>query len=179
MAELEACQQKAEEAMRLLARRLNRVVESTTVSDAASRKAEGKQGLPLLAAVGGGPYYFLRALARRGQATVSMMAADLGVTLAAVTVLANKLAQAGWVVRERNEQDRRVVWLSLTSLGREVLEYTQVVRKEVFSHFFRVLDSEEIAVLDRIMAKVLARLQEEEREERENAAGGAFPEEDR
>lgn len=46
----------------------------------------------------------------------------LGVTLSAVTALINRLYKMGLVNRERQEQDRRQVWISITDKGLQVLK---------------------------------------------------------
>jgi MarR family transcriptional regulator, organic hydroperoxide resistance regulator len=46
----------------------------------------------------------------------------LGVTLSAVTALINRLHRMGLVTRERQEKDRRQVWISITPKGMQVLE---------------------------------------------------------
>lgn len=45
----------------------------------------------------------------------------LGVTLSAVTALINRLHRMGLVSRERQEKDRRQVWISITPKGLKVL----------------------------------------------------------
>ncbi|MEW6572262.1 MAG: MarR family transcriptional regulator [Bacillota bacterium] len=158
MNNLKICREKVEEVMRLFAQRLRGALSDTAVPEEAC--SEGKK-LPLMAAAGGGPYYFLRTLAQRGRATVSEIAAELGVTLAAVTVLTNKLVASGWVSRWRDERDRRVVWLGLTPAGEGILYRIQAVRDQVFTRYFGCLSSAEIDALTDIMKKVLAGLQEE------------------
>uniref|UniRef100_A0A7C2EJT1 MarR family transcriptional regulator n=1 Tax=Ammonifex degensii TaxID=42838 RepID=A0A7C2EJT1_9THEO len=161
MNNLEACQEKVEEVMRLFARRLLRELVGPGEPGSGRCPCSPRgQRLPVHAALGGGPHYFLRALSR-GRATVSEMAAELGVTLAAVTALANKLVRTGWIGRYRDERDRRVVWLELTAEGREVLARAQAARREVFKRYFGGLSGEEVAALCQIMKKVLAKLQQE------------------
>jgi len=46
----------------------------------------------------------------------------LGVTLSAVTALVNRLHKMGLVNRERQEKDRRQVWISITPKGLQVLK---------------------------------------------------------
>src|SRR5688500_11943411 len=53
-------------------------------------------------------------LAQEGAATVRDLARRLGVTPAAVSLLVDRMAEHGWVERERSEADRRVVWVRLT-----------------------------------------------------------------
>lgn len=159
---LKACQEKVEEVMRLFAYRLHGAL--TAAQPERERRCPcpvGTRKLPLLAAVGGGPYYFLRTLNERGRATVSEIAAELGVTLAAVTVLTNKLVRSGWVTRRRDVRDRRVVWVELTPAGKEILCQIQAVRDQVFTRYFGLLSDAEIDALTDIMKKVLAELQKE------------------
>ncbi|RJX16921.1 MAG: MarR family transcriptional regulator [Ammonifex sp.] len=164
MEKLDSCLANVEEVMRLFARRLRK----TVVADTGPKCKKAGPGLPrsvvlpLSAAVGGAPFYFLRTLDETVRKTVSEVAAELGVTLAAVTVLANKLARSGWVNRYRDERDRRVVWLELTPSGREVLARARAARKEIFARYFSGFSAEEIETLERIMGTVLAKLREEE-----------------
>ncbi|MEW6172780.1 MAG: MarR family transcriptional regulator [Bacillota bacterium] len=162
MNEVESCLAKVEEVMRLFSSRLKKTVVGTAGHGEESTEEGHHEELPLYAAVGGGPYYFLRALGDKGRSTVSEVAAELGVTLAAVTVLANKLVGSNWIERRRDERDRRVVWMELTREGREVLAKAQAARKDMFSRYFAGLTAEDIKALNRIMEAVLAKLQEEE-----------------
>ena len=54
-------------------------------------------------------------LAQEGPTTVRDLARRLGVTPAAVSLLVDRMAEHGWVERERGEADRRVVWVRLTA----------------------------------------------------------------
>ncbi len=66
-------------------------------------------------------YVVLRALSK-GPRNTSYLAHMLGVTLSAVTALINRLYKMGLVNRERQETDRRQVWISITPGGMKVLE---------------------------------------------------------
>ncbi len=66
-------------------------------------------------------FIVLRAL-KKGPCNTSFLAHMLGVTLSAVTALVNRLHKMGLVVRERQEKDRRQVWISITPEGLEVLK---------------------------------------------------------
>ncbi len=65
-------------------------------------------------------FIVLRAL-RKGPCNTSFLAHMLGVTLSAVTALINRLHKMGLVNRERQEKDRRQVWISITPKGLRVL----------------------------------------------------------
>lgn len=53
---------------------------------------------------------------------MSELAAELGVTSGAVTRLIDRMSAAGLVKREAGDQDRRVQWARLTSVGVKSLE---------------------------------------------------------
>ncbi|MCK1975668.1 MarR family transcriptional regulator [Jeotgalicoccus huakuii] len=60
----------------------------------------------------------------------------LGLTPPTVTHLVNKLVKKELVEREANENDRRIIYLVITTKGQEILEKAiesgQVLRKEIF-----------------------------------------------
>lgn len=66
-------------------------------------------------------FIVLRSL-RKGPCNTSFLAHMLGVTLSAITALINRLYKMGLVNRERQEKDRRQVWISITPKGLQVLE---------------------------------------------------------
>lgn len=65
-------------------------------------------------------FIVLRAL-RKAPCNTSFLAHMLGVTLSAVTALINRLYKMGYVTRERQEKDRRQVWITITPKGLQVL----------------------------------------------------------
>ncbi len=65
-------------------------------------------------------FIVLRSL-RKGPCNTSFLAHMLGVTLSAITALINRLYKMGLVNRERQEKDRRQVWISITPKGLQVL----------------------------------------------------------
>jgi DNA-binding MarR family transcriptional regulator len=57
---------------------------------------------------------------RRGRITAGQLASDSGLTTGAVTVVIDRLAAAHYVVRERDPEDRRKIWIALTPLARDL-----------------------------------------------------------
>lgn len=53
-------------------------------------------------------------IAQHGRLTAGQLAAYSGLTSGAVTVLIDRLERAGYVVRQRDADDRRKVWVELT-----------------------------------------------------------------
>lgn len=52
----------------------------------------------------------------------------LATTPAAVTMLLDRMEKAGLITRERDETDRRIVWISITESGREQAERGREIR---------------------------------------------------
>src|SRR5437867_3648232 len=82
-------------------------------------------------------------LAQEGQATIRQLAARLGVTPAAISLLVDRMVEHGWVERERDEQDRRVVWVRLTPLAQSIAEaLLRVQRAQVMTFLAEVPEHE-------------------------------------
>jgi DNA-binding MarR family transcriptional regulator len=93
----------------------------------------------------------LQALAE-GPCRITVLAAREGVTQPAITVLVNRMAARGWVRRDADPLDGRVVLVAQTDQGREVWER---LRRE-----YRALLHEEMASLPDADVDVLARATE-------------------
>ncbi len=79
----------------------------------------------------------------------------LGVTLSAVTALVNRLHRMGLVSRERQEKDRRQVWISITPKGLEVLDNVEERRNLLLALYLaRVPDNEREQLLDLLQRAV-------------------------
>jgi DNA-binding MarR family transcriptional regulator len=92
-------------------------------------------------------YIVLRSL-RKGPCNTSYLAQILGVTLSAITALINRLHRMGFVTRERQEQDRRQVWISITPKGLQVLQDVEERRNLLLAVYLsRVPESERLQLL--------------------------------
>lgn len=91
---------------------------------------------------------------RFGQALPSAIAKAIDLKQATVTVLVNKLEEAGLVTRRRDTEDRRRVWVELTDAGRATLESSPDLLQNRFEHGFVRLEEWEqamiIATLERV-----------------------------
>ncbi len=65
-------------------------------------------------------YIVLLVLLERAESTVNGIADALKLDAATVTPLLKRLAEAGWITRERNRADERVVVVRLTPQGRSL-----------------------------------------------------------
>ncbi|HEY3313768.1 MAG TPA: MarR family transcriptional regulator [Bacillota bacterium] len=100
-------------------------------------------------------------LAAGGRRRISEIASRLGVSLSAATGLADRLVKAGLAVRERSQEDRRVVWVEITESGRKLLEYTRDGRRRHLDHAFSVVNDEELWTVTRVMDKIADHLRRE------------------
>lgn len=91
----------------------------------------------------------------------SDIAAELGITSGAVTCLADKLAGLGYVTRERSDEDRRVVLLSLTEEGRSCLARVRQERLERIASVVGKLETEDLEKLLDVFQKLMFVLEKE------------------
>jgi DNA-binding MarR family transcriptional regulator len=90
----------------------------------------------------------LQAASERPQRITDLAAAE-GVTQPAITLIVNRMAARGWVVREADPSDGRAVHVVLTDAGQQAFDD---IRAE-----YRALMHEEMATLDDEAVEVLAR----------------------
>jgi DNA-binding MarR family transcriptional regulator len=96
----------------------------------------------------------LRKLKLSCTCTVSELAEWMGVTSATVTGITNKLVSQNLIQRWREESDRRVVRLKLTTEGSEMLSHVERLRREKTSRILIKLQEEDL----RKLADILERL---------------------
>lgn len=85
---------------------------------------------------------------------MSVVAARLDVTLGTLVTAVNKLEKAGFVKRERCEEDRRKVLLSLTNQGRKVYRVHAMFHQHMVDEALSDLSEEEERVLMVALGKV-------------------------
>lgn len=95
----------------------------------------------------------LRALSQ-SRMQVSDVAGTLGVTLSAATGLIDRMARAGLVTRERDRGDRRVVWVKLTSEGRQTLAAVDEARRQAVAQAVSRMSAEEVEQLLTLLERV-------------------------
>ncbi len=106
-------------------------------------------------------FIVLRSL-RKGPCNTSYLAKVLGVTLSAVTALINRLYKMGLVTRERQERDRRQVWISITPKGVEVLQAVEDKRYLLLALYFSRLPEDERTELLEMLRRVITLFERED-----------------
>ena len=78
-------------------------------------------------------------LEEEGQ-TLTTLARKLNMKAPTVTVIANRLEERGWIIRERGTDDRRQVRLYLTNSGRGAAEILSRIRKKALQQMGAGID---------------------------------------
>lgn len=83
---------------------------------------------------------------------MSEIANTLGVTFGTPTVTIDRLIRKGYVNRQRDEEDRRQVFISLSETGVSVFESIVQLRNKLAEKIFGILDIEERKSLIKILS---------------------------
>ncbi len=95
----------------------------------------------------------LRAL-EGGPLQISEVAGTLSVTLSAATGLVDRMVRTQLVTRERDNADRRVVWVRVTDAGRRALADAERVRRDFLAEAVQSLSEGELQQLVGLLGKL-------------------------
>lgn len=96
----------------------------------------------------------LRALMTNGPCQVSEVANHLSVTLSAATGLVDRLVKAKLVTRERDQKDRRVVWVKITPEGEEAVRAAEVRRQAALGALVQDLSESDLSTLCDVLERI-------------------------
>lgn len=103
-----------------------------------------------------GPQFaLLEVLRNEGPQKMTDLAEKLCVTVGAVTLLGDRLIKTKLVERERLQTDRRVVLLSITQAGHDLVEQIVHVRNDVLEKYLGRLTEDELEQLSTLYKKML------------------------
>lgn len=89
-------------------------------------------------------HYTLRYMHRAGSCTSSELAEVFEVKKSAITAIINRMWEKGLIQRTRDENDRRVVYLTLTDKGKELYLKTEERITRLVESFITSFDQQEI-----------------------------------
>ena len=95
----------------------------------------------------------LVAVGRHTPKTMSTIAQDLLINVSTLSIAINKLEKKGFVVRIRDDADRRIVRISLTEKGRAALERHEQFYYRIVDEAIRDMDNQQKRVLVRSMGR--------------------------
>lgn len=93
-----------------------------------------------------------------GDLSLSELSDKIRAQNSTVTGIIDRMERENLVLRERSKEDRRVVYIKLTTKGRELAREIPVEPMEVFKSALETLSSQEMKDLLRIMTKVAKRV---------------------
>ncbi len=104
------------------------------------------------------PQFFVLGLLKEKQRTVTEIAELIQVQPSAITAILDRMHKSGFILRERNEDDRRVVVVQITEKGEEAFVKSNKKRLSVMTHYLSYLEKEDMELLLNIyekMAKII------------------------
>lgn len=107
-------------------------------------------------------YYLLRYIKKKAKCTSTELASLFGVNRSAITAMTNRLVKKGLIQRTRDQNDRRVVYLTLTERGNEWIMETEEKIHKLVESFISKFSEEEIETFIQTYEKLARILQEME-----------------
>ncbi|MBU3874371.1 MarR family winged helix-turn-helix transcriptional regulator [Faecalicatena sp. AGMB00832] len=91
--------------------------------------------------------HIIEAVGLGDDSTMSVVAKKLGITAGSLTTSVNSLVNKKYIIRERSETDRRVVYIRLTEKGRRAYRHHEDFHMQMTDAVIQNLDETEIPVL--------------------------------
>lgn len=89
-----------------------------------------------------------------GRKNMSAIARELSVTVGTLTIAMNSLVKKGYVVRRRGDEDRRVVYISLSEKGRRAYERHAKFHREMIDSVAKALTPQEMDAFIKALSKL-------------------------
>ena len=106
--------------------------------------------------------HVIEAIGTGAPKNMSSIARELSVTVGTLTIAMNSLVKKGYVVRERGQEDRRVVYISLSDRGRKAFEHHAQFHREMIEGVTGDLSEEEMQVLVKALSRLDSWVREKE-----------------
>lgn len=95
---------------------------------------------------------------------MTSIARELSVTVGTLTIAMNSLVKKGYVIRERGQEDRRVVYICLSEKGKKAYEHHAEFHREMIQGISEELNEEELKVLIQALTKLDKWFRQKEKE---------------
>ncbi|MHA0855340.1 MarR family winged helix-turn-helix transcriptional regulator [Paenibacillus sp. CMAA1364] len=100
----------------------------------------------------------LEVIIERGTMKPSDFIPYLTTSPAAVTMLLDRMEKAGLLTRERDNDDRRIVWVTITENGKEQAERGMQIRDAFLSNMLNRISSHNQQLLIYLLGKITAKV---------------------
>lgn len=101
-------------------------------------------------------FFLLKLLNKKEKCTVSELADMFEVKPSSITNMIDRLEKMDYVVRIRDAEDRRVVYMKLSEEGKKILKETGKKREEMMEKYLKHMEVQEIETLISIYEKMLS-----------------------
>ncbi|WP_207667106.1 MarR family winged helix-turn-helix transcriptional regulator [Lachnoanaerobaculum gingivalis] len=98
--------------------------------------------------------HVIRAIGINEKKNMSMIAKELAVTIGTLTISINSLVRKGYVIKERSEKDKRVVFVNLSSKGKAAFSRNEELYDQMVNSMLEDLEDNEMDILMRSLLKV-------------------------
>ncbi len=99
-------------------------------------------------------FTYLKFIMEKGQVMTSMLSQEFNVAMSHITAVTDRFVQRNLVQRNRAENDRRVIYLSITEEGRKQVQALELRKHEYMERKFKNLEDEDIKELLRLFSKI-------------------------
>ncbi|MFH1996165.1 MAG: MarR family transcriptional regulator [Candidatus Omnitrophota bacterium] len=97
-------------------------------------------------------------LSGEGSCNMSEVAEALNLTMGAATGAVDKMIELGMIARERSQEDRRVVNVTMTDQGKETIARVNLARRDICNDIFSSLSEDERSQYLGIIGKIINNL---------------------
>jgi transcriptional regulator, MarR family len=98
--------------------------------------------------------HVISAIGQNTRKNMSMIAQELSVTIGSLTIAINSLVRKGYVIRERSDKDRRVVFVKLSLKGEKAFVQYEDFHNDMVSAMLEDLGMDEKTILMNAMTKI-------------------------
>jgi DNA-binding MarR family transcriptional regulator len=104
----------------------------------------------------------LLTVAMKGDVTIGFIAQAMGTGLPTASTTVDRLVNLGWVNRDEDPVDRRRAIVTLTALGRDVIETVWRLRRDLLRDWLGRMDEEDLTALSRGISALKSASRQEE-----------------
>jgi DNA-binding MarR family transcriptional regulator len=102
----------------------------------------------------------LRVLNQRGPLSLVEISRELDAKPSSMSGLIDRLVKAGMVIRERDNEDRRVVWITLSDKSKKLFANFPYTQAQYYRTYLEKLSEEEFSQLSTNLKKLVRILEE-------------------
>ena len=115
--------------------------------------------------VTGDQFFVLQILTNEENVTSSQLAKLFNVKPSAITAMIDRMYKNDLVLRNRDEKDRRVVYIELSEKGKEIKRRAEKKRMEIMQKYYGQLEEDELVALIETIEKLTRIIQDDFKEE--------------